>query len=360
MLGIWHGLQPFGVVLWVLVVFFSILVHEMGHALTALLFEREVSIELTGLGGITYQKGLFPLKLWQEFLVVFNGPLAGFLLFFCAYSLKTSFSSLHPYVNTCLSFAIFINLYWNLLNLLPITPLDGGRILSILMESLMGINGMKWSLLFGCSFGVLLALLFFSWGNPLGGAIFCMLSFESYQSYGEVRDVSNEDRDEALIHRFNEAKKALADSRHQKAYSLFKEIMETTNKGRTRTSAILHMAFILSGWGEGKKAYELLLPLKDSLLEESLDFLHSLAFYNQDYALVVELGDRCYQEFPSYEVAFNNAAAHAHLENVHACIGWLQCARSEAMPDLLEHLKRQEFDRIREEKLFKEFEALLV
>ena len=121
----------------------------------------------------------------------------------------------------------------------------------------------------------------------------------------------------------------------------------------------LHMAHILNSWGQSNKAYELLKPLKESIPEESLDLLHALAYFGGNYEMVVELAAPCYQENPSFEIAFYNAVAFASLGDIKSCIGWLQCARSEAMPNLKEQLQKEEFDRVRDDTLFKEFEKLL-
>ncbi len=49
--------DPVFVVAWALVVFVSIVIHELGHALTARGFGAEVTIELNGVGGLTRWRG---------------------------------------------------------------------------------------------------------------------------------------------------------------------------------------------------------------------------------------------------------------------------------------------------------------
>src|ERR1700727_855793 len=65
---------------WVGIIVISVLIHELGHALTAVAFGQQAQIELMGFGGLTHRRGGKKLKLWQEFLIVLNGPLAGFAL----------------------------------------------------------------------------------------------------------------------------------------------------------------------------------------------------------------------------------------------------------------------------------------
>ncbi|MFT4552263.1 MAG: stage IV sporulation protein FB [Chlamydiales bacterium] len=347
-----------GIFVWVAVVLISVLVHEFGHALTALYFDQEVAIELTGLGGMTYQKGP-RLKLWQEFLVVLNGPIAGLMLFLISFRLRKSLGDIPELVDKGLIMTQMVNLYWNLINLIPIVPLDGGRLMNITLEWLFGVPGIKFSLIFGTVLGVFLGLFFFSNGIMVLGVIMTMLSFESFRAYQDARDITNDDRNEDMLRAYEKAKEALSNGSHDIAYAKFEEVSKVTGKGQIHISCLLHMAHILNSWGESKKAYNLLEPVKDIIPEEALDLLHGLAFYTKNYDLVVELGARCYQENPSSEVAFYNAVAFAALGDVKACIGWLQCARSEAMPNLVGRLQHEDFDKVRDESLFKNFEKLL-
>src|SRR5438876_926331 len=61
------------------IVFISVLVHEMGHAITAMFFGQSVMVELRGLGGVTIPLG-DKLSPGREFIVVLMGPIFGFLL----------------------------------------------------------------------------------------------------------------------------------------------------------------------------------------------------------------------------------------------------------------------------------------
>jgi stage IV sporulation protein FB len=70
--------------IWMVVIIISVLVHEYGHALTAMAFGQRARIELVSFGGVTHRHG-HKLNLWKEFLVVLNGPCLGLLL--CAVSL---------------------------------------------------------------------------------------------------------------------------------------------------------------------------------------------------------------------------------------------------------------------------------
>jgi stage IV sporulation protein FB len=109
-----------------------ILVHEMGHGVMAHIFSWRIKrIALLPFGGVAEmdEHGNRPLK--EEFWVITAGPLQHFWMLGVAWGLeKISFiSPAH--------FELFfeLNMMVLLFNLLPIWPLDGGKLLSIALSS---------------------------------------------------------------------------------------------------------------------------------------------------------------------------------------------------------------------------------
>src|SRR5580692_10894316 len=68
---LWTG-TFLGALIWVGIIFVSVLFHEFGHALTALLFGKKPRIELVALGGLTYHDG-DKLPFWKQFFITLNG-----------------------------------------------------------------------------------------------------------------------------------------------------------------------------------------------------------------------------------------------------------------------------------------------
>jgi stage IV sporulation protein FB len=102
-------------------VFASILVHELGHALAARFFKlHPLEIVLHGFGGLT--RYALAARPWPGIFTTFAGPAAGLLLGVILLFVPNSV----PVVG---SLAVF-NLFWSLVNLLPLFPLDGGHILA--------------------------------------------------------------------------------------------------------------------------------------------------------------------------------------------------------------------------------------
>ena len=128
--------------IWTLVIVVSVLVHEFGHALTAIAFGQKAHIDLVAFGGLTHRHGPH-LKLSQEFLIVLNGPLAGFALAIACYFLAGMIGERSPVLYAIFEIGYIANIFWTVLNLLPIQPLDGGHLLRIVFEGMFGLRGVK-------------------------------------------------------------------------------------------------------------------------------------------------------------------------------------------------------------------------
>ena len=115
----------------------SILIHELGHALTMRVFGgRHISIVLHGWGGYAISQGA-PFSRGQHILISLAGPLlqvACGLLVLIALIMSAATSSgstgleAGPVYQLLYSF-IDVSLFWAVLNLIPVYPMDGGQIL---------------------------------------------------------------------------------------------------------------------------------------------------------------------------------------------------------------------------------------
>lgn len=119
-------------VLWVVIVTVSVLIHELGHAMAFRAYGSQASISLQGLGGVTTGRRLPPAR---NLVVSLAGPLAGlFLLGVPAVLLSQSDLVEGETGELALTYAIFINVFWSLVNLLPVLPLDGGNVVHSLLS----------------------------------------------------------------------------------------------------------------------------------------------------------------------------------------------------------------------------------
>ncbi len=147
LVGFRPGARLATLLIWTAAVFISILVHEFGHVLAFRRYGVDSHVVLHGFGGLAIPHTARRISPWAHIFISFAGPAAGFLLVACFYAgMKLSghpvdigfggpllvdyyigrFDSLNV---TRLMYDLFeINIFWGLINLLPIYPLDGGQI----------------------------------------------------------------------------------------------------------------------------------------------------------------------------------------------------------------------------------------
>lgn len=122
-------------VAWVVIVFFSILIHELGHAFTARAFGSKVAIELNTMGGLTswsVEDG--ELTPGRRALVAAAGSGVGVVFGGIVWLVADATAPHQGLAAFVFSNLILVNLFWGLLNWLPIRPLDGGHLLVSLLE----------------------------------------------------------------------------------------------------------------------------------------------------------------------------------------------------------------------------------
>jgi stage IV sporulation protein FB len=136
MLGLFYNKYlPFEFVLIAIVCgFFSILVHEYGHAFSQRHYgDHNNHIVLFWFGGLAV--GSREVRgFWPKVITLLWGPGAGFILCAIAGALLfslygRSYLTGADHLHWTLYILFWINLVWGLVNLLPIFPLDGGQIM---------------------------------------------------------------------------------------------------------------------------------------------------------------------------------------------------------------------------------------
>jgi len=197
-------------IIWVGVVFFSILVHEYGHAWVIRYFGWTPRIVLHSFGGLAiYDPNVSP---WQgksrannssmtQILISLAGPGAGFLVativiallyatrssmgFFPFFGLEIPLGNGAFITNEKLQTLIWqllsVNIYWGILNLMPIYPLDGGKV----ARELFLVNttdGVRMSLQLSIATGVVLAVVAVTkFGSMYMALMFGYMAYLNYQ-----------------------------------------------------------------------------------------------------------------------------------------------------------------------------------
>ncbi len=114
----------------------GLLAHEFGHALVARYLRHQPSIMLHGFGGLTSRQRSG--RDVEEALIIATGPAAGLALGLVTWgclSLGMRSAGAEVFLTGSVFFVIQMLLYvcttWNLLNLIPVWPLDGGQLLRL-------------------------------------------------------------------------------------------------------------------------------------------------------------------------------------------------------------------------------------
>jgi Zn-dependent protease len=124
-------------VAWMLAVFASTLVHELGHAATFVAQGSDADVRLYGLGGLT--TGRRSRSRAGSVAVSLSGSVAGILLLgLPAYLVREAGPPLPDFGDLVLGYVVWTSVAWSLLNLLPLVPLDGGHLARDLLEVAVG------------------------------------------------------------------------------------------------------------------------------------------------------------------------------------------------------------------------------
>jgi stage IV sporulation protein FB len=191
------GEKPALLVIWVFCFFVSILVHEMGHALTALFFGWPPEVYLYGFGGLAVYRPTHGQATAKSVLISFAGPAAGFLLFGLTFLAGIGVvasgwaQTLEPVWRERLGDFLWdmtwINLAWGLVNLLPVLPLDGGRIAEALLIRFRPWDGPRLAVTLSVVTAGVVAVAFFLNREYVGtypAIFFALLAFTNLQSRG--------------------------------------------------------------------------------------------------------------------------------------------------------------------------------
>lgn len=114
----------------------SLAAHEFAHIALVRVYGGQVSgFKLNLVGMAAWVRGLEKLKLWQRYAVYLAGPAANALIAVGAWVAARFY-----YGNAGFLQAVFLyNIVLCVFNLLPVLPLDGGRLLQLFLGNRMGI-----------------------------------------------------------------------------------------------------------------------------------------------------------------------------------------------------------------------------
>jgi stage IV sporulation protein FB len=114
-----------------LTLFGIVVIHELGHVVAAKYYEWEVTeVQLLPFGGVAVIDEQGNVTAWEEIVVALAGPLQNALMIIFALMMKSTALWSDGWVD----YFVQANMWIALFNLLPILPLDGGRVLQALLS----------------------------------------------------------------------------------------------------------------------------------------------------------------------------------------------------------------------------------
>jgi Zn-dependent protease len=120
---------------WIGVVFVSILFHELGHAVVGRVLGGSPEIRLEMLGGVTYPQLRNRPSPLRQFVLSVAGPIFGLLLGGLAWLLPLYLPPAPDSPSAvAMDFIVTTSIIWAVFNLLPILPLDGGQMMLAVLE----------------------------------------------------------------------------------------------------------------------------------------------------------------------------------------------------------------------------------
>lgn len=318
-----------GFVSWLLVATFSILVHELGHAFACQAFGLKPRIVFHGMGGATAWEGP-PLSPGRDILVSLAGPLAGFLLGVGAFlmMLGTGFDPPDPTpLDVVLSDLLWINLAWGVMNLLPMLPLDGGRVMhGVLRFFLKPRRALQVACVISLVLAVGAAIGAFSAGMTWGALLAAWFGWSNLQTLRNLPD----HEPVALEALLTQAQAALRAGQPQEAVPPLVQINAAApNLGR----ALLLMEALLES-GRPQAAWVAFGQLHDRLPpHERLELEQTLAFRTAAFERSAQAGEALHQLTQDPRAAHNVACAYARLDRPEDAFTWLERALSSAGDD---------------------------
>ncbi len=200
-----------GLLTWIIAIFVSILIHELGHAFAMRRYGQGSQIILHFSGGLTVPESIswgggyasVAITANQQIFISLAGPFAGFL--FAGLVLAVSAALGGTIIPNCIfgfipfpvvflpvggeilnSFVmslLWISIFWGFINLMPVNPLDGGNVARYILIQTDPLNGLRTSLWVSVIAGAAVAfagLVFLR--STYMAILFGLLAFQSFQA----------------------------------------------------------------------------------------------------------------------------------------------------------------------------------
>jgi len=202
------------ILIFAMVFFVSILVHELGHAFALRFFGVPSRVVLYWMGGLAIHEsggwgGQTSINPDKQIVVSLAGPFAGFalaaitvgIIFALGGDVQFGWQGLFPQAVPDLSetslagnesmfhlfwITLFCNIVWGVLNLAPVLPLDGGRVCEQLCIKSNYQTGLRTALMISVVAAAIIALAGFAFKDNFIGIFFAIMGISAWMTLQQM------------------------------------------------------------------------------------------------------------------------------------------------------------------------------
>ncbi|HEX3852970.1 MAG TPA: hypothetical protein VHW01_18535 [Polyangiaceae bacterium] len=229
------------------IAFFSVLAHELGHALCALSWGSRATVVLHVLGGHTAIEP--PLPRWRDVIATLMGSSVNIVVAFVLGMLRHSLPG-----HTWLTVALWVNLAWGIVHLLPMLPFDGGRVLLRLLRD----EHRSGALLVSGGLALVLSVEgLFVLHNAAMLLVFGAAAFASLLAWAKRRSIHIEQK-LGLMSKIEEARSLLLNGEPERSRQLGTRVAQNARTNTTSNAAWEIVAWAELALGRAADAYDTL------------------------------------------------------------------------------------------------------
>ena len=164
------------VLLFMMIIFISLMAHELGHAFAVRRFGGWPMIEFYAFGGATYYQNQFDRK--ERLIISAAGPAFSITLALLAWITLHVLPPTQPFFQAIAAITLWINVVWTIFNLLPIQPMDGGQIL----RDLLGPRHYRLTCIIGMMAAIGVGIILFREKWYFAAILLGFMAFQNYKA----------------------------------------------------------------------------------------------------------------------------------------------------------------------------------
>ena len=259
------------------VVFVSILVHELGHAVMARWFGMPAHITLHMMGGATSFPTGASMTRGRDILISLAGPGAGLALGVLGWLVlhgagfrdETAIEGLVEAGTAAQALAILVqvNIFWSIINLIPVIPFDGGRVLA----AALGPKRRLISISISLAVGLAVSAWFAHAGALFAAVLFAMAAITSFTQGRRELNPAPKLTDEQVQELLQRAQGSLQQEAYAEAAMFAQTLLAAPRDASTTKQALETLMWARLGQGDAKGARVLLSSVPPRWVEPYLE-----------------------------------------------------------------------------------------